>query len=58
MIVADVRFTRFRFDHCVTDVTRTSQAHVDVLRPRFGVALGGNGNAAKCSDEIGKMAAR
>jgi sarcosine oxidase/L-pipecolate oxidase len=31
--------------------------YVDLLTPRLGVALGGNGYAAKSSDAIGKLAA-
>ena len=31
---------------------------IDMVRPQIGVALGGNGTSAKCSDELGYIAAR
>ena len=54
----DVSFTSYKFDYCVNDVTESRQVHIDLIEPRFGIAVGGNGNAAKSSDEIGKIAAR
>ncbi len=53
-----MQFKIFQFDHCVNDVTTSGQVYLDLVEPRFGVAIGGNGEAAKSSDEIGKMAAR
>ena len=56
--IPGVAFTSYKFDYCVNDVTESGQVHIDLVEPRFGIAVGGNGNAAKSSDEIGKIAAR
>ena len=48
----------YHFDYCSTVPTRTNYPDVDLLNNTFGVAIGGCGNAANCSDEIGKIAAR
>ena len=48
----------YKFDYCVTTNTPQCYPYVDLIRPTFGVAIGGCGQAAKCSDEIGNMAAR
>ncbi|XP_078572853.1 N-methyl-L-tryptophan oxidase-like [Branchiostoma floridae x Branchiostoma japonicum] len=45
-------------DACVTVKTPTEQLYVDMVTPSLGVALGGNGYAAKSCDEIGRMAAK
>ncbi|CAH1796505.1 unnamed protein product [Owenia fusiformis] len=44
-------------DTCVTTTTPTSRLYIDMLSPTLGVALGGNGWAAKSCIEIGKIAA-
>ena len=38
-------------------VTPTHHPYVDLISANFGVAMGGNGWAAKSSDEIGRVAA-
>ncbi|XP_019631121.1 PREDICTED: uncharacterized protein LOC109475024 [Branchiostoma belcheri] len=45
-------------DTCVTVKTPTEQLYVAMVTPSLGVALGGNGWAAKSCDEIGRMAAK
>lgn len=42
---------------CVTTRTKNRCVFVDLLSPQMGVALAGNGFAAKACDHIGKMAA-
>ena len=44
-------------DTCCTARTPTYAPYIDVVSPRLGVALGGNGHAAKSCDEIGRVAA-
>jgi len=44
-------------DSCVTCHTPTGQAYVGLLQPGLAVATGGNGYAAKSSDEIGRLSA-
>ena len=48
----------YHFDYCSTVSTRTNYPFIDMLNSSFGVAIGGCGTAASCSDEIGKIAAR
>lgn len=43
---------------CVTDNTPTQNAYIDRLAPGWGICTGGNGWAAKSSDEIGLLAAQ
>ena len=43
-------------DTCCTTHTPTVQPYIDLISPRLGVALGGNGYAAKSCDEFGRMA--
>jgi len=43
---------------CVTDQTPTQNAYIDRLSANWGVCTGGNGWAAKSSDEIGLLAAQ
>lgn len=45
-------------DGCLTSHTPNNEPYIDLIAPGFGVALGGNGYAAKASDEIGRLAAR
>ncbi|XP_069102650.1 monomeric sarcosine oxidase-like [Argopecten irradians] len=44
-------------DHCVITKTPTNRPYIDLVHPSLGVAIGGNGYAAKSSDEIGRIAA-
>ena len=57
LVSADIKFRSHHGDACVTMVTPTHHPYVDLISPNFGVALGGNGWAAKSSDEIGRVAA-
>lgn len=45
-------------DGCLTSHTPNAEPYIDLIACGFGVALGGNGYAAKASDEIGRLAAR
>lgn len=45
------------YDNCVTTHTPCRRPYVDLVSPSLGVALGGNGYAAKSADEIGRIAA-
>ncbi|XP_033725915.1 monomeric sarcosine oxidase-like [Pecten maximus] len=44
-------------DQCVIMETPTNRPYIDLVHPGLGVAIGGNGYAAKSSDEIGRIAA-
>ncbi|XP_062590976.1 uncharacterized protein LOC134252499 [Saccostrea cucullata] len=52
-----IRFENHHGDACATMVTPGKQPYIDLISPTLAVALGGNGYAAKSSDEIGKIAA-
>jgi glycine/D-amino acid oxidase-like deaminating enzyme len=54
----DVDILGYHTDSCVTMVTPTGHPYIDMVTPRLGVAIGGNGHAAKSCDEIGRLAAR
>jgi len=43
---------------CVTDTTPKQNAYIDILASGWGICTGGNGWAAKSSDEIGLLAAQ
>ena len=45
-----------KYDTCVTSNTPSRRPYIDAVTSRLGVALGGNGCAAKSSDEIGRLA--
>ena len=47
----------FHGDYCVIQETPTNRPYIDMLHGQLGVAIGGNGYAAKSSDEIGRLAA-
>ncbi len=51
----DIRSTRFT--PCPIADTATSYPYVDLVTDRLGVVMGGNGKAAKSSDEIGRLGA-
>ena len=53
-----MQFKSYKFDHCARCVTPTLLPYIDMLEPGLGIVVGGNGFAAKSSDEIGKAAAR
>ncbi|KAL3865814.1 hypothetical protein ACJMK2_043164 [Sinanodonta woodiana] len=44
-------------DQCVIVETPTVRPYIDMVHSQLGVAIGGNGYAAKSSDEIGRIAA-
>ncbi|XP_038070809.1 uncharacterized protein LOC119739803 [Patiria miniata] len=44
-------------DMCVCSSTPTGLPYCDMVSPRLGLAVGGNGCGAMLSDEVGKMAA-
>lgn len=44
-------------DCCVIVKTPSDRPYIDHIHSQLGVALGGNGTAAKSSDEIGRIAA-
>lgn len=56
-IHADLKPVSTHCDKCVTSNTPSRRPYIDLLTPSLGVALGGNGYAAKSSDEIGRLAA-
>ena len=51
----DIRSTRFT--PCPIADTATSYPYVDLVADRLSVVMGGNGKAAKSSDEIGRLGA-
>ncbi|XP_078668196.1 monomeric sarcosine oxidase-like isoform X2 [Branchiostoma floridae x Branchiostoma belcheri] len=57
-LVTGVKPLSVHGDACVTVKTPTEQLYVAMVTPSLGVALGGNGWAAKSCDEIGRMAAK
>ena len=48
---------QFKGDYCVVTETKTDRPYIDKVHAQLGVAIGGNGYAAKSSDEIGRIAA-
>ncbi|XP_060558103.1 N-methyl-L-tryptophan oxidase-like isoform X1 [Ruditapes philippinarum] len=52
-----VQFNSWHSDSCVITETPTERPYIDMLHDQLGVAIGGNGYAAKSSDEIGRLAA-
>ncbi|KAJ8304174.1 hypothetical protein KUTeg_017757, partial [Tegillarca granosa] len=46
----------FYGDRCVITETPTERPYIDMIHSQLGVAIGGNGFAAKSSDEIGRIA--
>ena len=43
-------------DGCLTSHTPEYEPYIDIVAEGFAVCLGGNGYAAKASDEIGRLA--
>ncbi|KAK3096948.1 hypothetical protein FSP39_005057 [Pinctada imbricata] len=56
--VVKVERQSYHGDSCVVVETPTFRPYVDMIHGQLGVALGGNGYAAKSSDEIGRIAAK
>ncbi|XP_037789811.1 monomeric sarcosine oxidase-like [Penaeus monodon] len=57
-MLPDLKMEEVSGDGCLTSHTPNNEPYIDLIAPGFGVALGGNGYAAKASDEIGRLAAR
>ncbi|XP_077999505.1 uncharacterized protein LOC144452309 [Glandiceps talaboti] len=57
-LVKDVKPVSTKTECCVTTNTPTGQLYCDMVTPTLGITTGGNGTAACCADEIGRMAAR
>jgi sarcosine oxidase len=51
----NVRSTRFK--PCLITDTASHYPYIDMIDDRIGLVVGGNGKAAKSSDEIGRLAA-
>lgn len=43
-------------DSCVVDVAPSNRPYIDKIHSQLGIAVAGNGYAAKSSDEIGRLA--
>lgn len=56
-IMPDLKVRRVQMDACVTTFTPSGRPVIDWLGPRIATASGGNGAGAKCSDELGRLAA-
>lgn len=56
-IVKGVNMVSYHGDWCVITETPTNRPYIDTVHSQLGVAVGGNGYAAKSSDEIGRIAA-
>ncbi|XP_070542983.1 monomeric sarcosine oxidase-like [Ptychodera flava] len=57
-LVGDIKVISTHGDSCVTGHTPTGMLYCDMVTPRLGVAVAGNGYGVMASDEIGNMAAR
>ena len=55
--VAGIIMGQYKGDFCVVTETKTDRPYIDKINAQLGVAIGGNGYAAKSSDEIGRLAA-
>lgn len=56
-VVKDISMISFHGDCCVICTTPTRRPYIDMIHSQLGVAIGGNGWAAKSGDEIGRIAA-
>lgn len=52
----DVKFKSWKSGSCIITETLTVRPYIDMVHSQLGVAIGGNGYAAKSSDEIGRLA--
>ena len=57
-IIVDFRPLSLTTDTGVTTRTSSGYPYIDLIHPQLGVAIGGNGSAAKACDVFGGMAAR
>ncbi|XP_061173902.1 N-methyl-L-tryptophan oxidase-like [Saccostrea echinata] len=55
-VVKGVKVLSFHGDSCVVDVAPSNRPYIDLIHNQLGVAIAGNGYAAKSSDEIGRLA--
>lgn len=55
-VVKGINVKSFYGDRCVITETPTERPYIDMIHSQLGVAIGGNGFAAKSSDEIGRIA--
>ncbi len=56
-LIPGLAFESVRMAPCVTTWTRSGLPEIERIAPGLTVASGGNGGAAKCSDELGRLAA-
>ena len=56
-LLSDINVLSHQGDCCVIVKTPSGRPYIDQIHEQLGVALGGNGCAAKSSDEIGRIAA-
>ncbi|MEM7545601.1 MAG: FAD-dependent oxidoreductase [Pseudomonadota bacterium] len=56
-LMPTVRIETVSMDACVTSWTEDRYPEIGMLTDRIGVATGGNGAGAKCSDELGRRGA-
>ncbi|KAL5004481.1 hypothetical protein ScPMuIL_017937 [Solemya velum] len=55
-LIPGVKMKSFKPDRCVIVETPTLRPYLDMLHSQLGLVTGGNGWAAKSSDEIGRLA--
>lgn len=51
-----VKILSYHGDSCVVDVAPSNRPYIDRIHSQLGIAIAGNGYAAKSSDEIGRLA--
>lgn len=51
-----VKVLSYHGDSCVVDVAPSNRPYIDRIHGQLGIAIAGNGYAAKSSDEIGRLA--
>nr|XP_011442137.2 N-methyl-L-tryptophan oxidase [Crassostrea gigas] len=55
-VVKGVKVLSYHGDSCVVDVAPSNRPYIDRIHSQLGIAIAGNGYAAKSSDEIGRLA--
>ncbi|WAQ95661.1 MTOX-like protein [Mya arenaria] len=56
-LLKGIPIKKWKSDSCVTACTPSGRPYIDMVHEQLGVAVGGNGFAAKSSDEIGRASA-
>ena len=56
LFLTGVKVLSYHGDSCVVDVAPSNRPYIDRVHNQLGVAIAGNGYAAKSSDEIGRLA--